>query len=171
MDTQKIVQFINRNRLFSPEEKILVALSGGADSVALLHLLLSAGYTCEAAHCNFISGTQSPTGMKHLSATYAMRGTYLCTPFILTRNGKPKDGTSPLKWRQGNCGMPGLKKYAKMRRRRHRRRTPPGRQCGNLSAQPHPGNRHQRLAGNTSQERKSSASAIMYWPQGNHKLS
>lgn len=33
--------------------KVLVALSGGADSVALLRVLLSAGYSCECAHCNF----------------------------------------------------------------------------------------------------------------------
>ncbi len=32
---------------------VLVALSGGADSVALLRLLLSAGCDCRAAHCNF----------------------------------------------------------------------------------------------------------------------
>lgn len=30
-----------------------MALSGGADSVALLRVLLQLGYTCEAAHCNF----------------------------------------------------------------------------------------------------------------------
>ena len=30
-----------------------MALSGGADSVALLRLLHTAGYSCEAAHCNF----------------------------------------------------------------------------------------------------------------------
>lgn len=53
MDMQKVAHFINRHKLFSPEDKMLVALSGGADSVALLHLLLALGYTCEAAHCNF----------------------------------------------------------------------------------------------------------------------
>lgn len=31
----------------------MVAVSGGADSVALLDVLLRAGYTCIAAHCNF----------------------------------------------------------------------------------------------------------------------
>lgn len=33
--------------------KVLVALSGGADSVALLRVLLASGYQCVAAHCNF----------------------------------------------------------------------------------------------------------------------
>lgn len=32
---------------------MLVALSGGADSVALLRVLMEAGYDCRAAHCNF----------------------------------------------------------------------------------------------------------------------
>ena len=32
---------------------VLVALSGGADSVALLRVLLEAGFECHAAHCNF----------------------------------------------------------------------------------------------------------------------
>ena len=37
-----------------------MALSGGADSVALLRLLLHLGYTCEAAHCNFhLRGAES----------------------------------------------------------------------------------------------------------------
>ena len=35
------------------ETPILVALSGGADSMALLHTLLKLGYSFHAAHCNF----------------------------------------------------------------------------------------------------------------------
>lgn len=39
---------------------VLVALSGGADSVALLRVLLELGYDCRAAHCNFhLRGAES----------------------------------------------------------------------------------------------------------------
>lgn len=39
---------------------MLVAISGGADSVALLDLLVRAGYRCIAAHCNFhLRGAES----------------------------------------------------------------------------------------------------------------
>lgn len=53
MIKQSVTQFIEKEKLFTQKDKILVALSGGADSVALLRLLLALGYTCEAAHCNF----------------------------------------------------------------------------------------------------------------------
>ena len=48
-----VAHYIEENSLFSLRDKILVALSGGADSVALLLLLHNMGYKCEAAHCNF----------------------------------------------------------------------------------------------------------------------
>ncbi|WP_294544345.1 tRNA lysidine(34) synthetase TilS [uncultured Bacteroides sp.] len=53
MIQQRITQYIEKEDLFSSDSKILVALSGGADSVALLCILHAAGYRCEAAHCNF----------------------------------------------------------------------------------------------------------------------
>lgn len=53
MIRSRISQYIDNEHLFSSEDKILVALSGGADSVALLRLLQSLHYTCQAAHCNF----------------------------------------------------------------------------------------------------------------------
>ena len=53
MIQHRVTQYIEKEGLFSSENKILVALSGGADSVALLCILHTAGYRCEAAHCNF----------------------------------------------------------------------------------------------------------------------
>ena len=53
MFKQRIQQFIDDKALFNRQDKVLVALSGGADSVALLRVLLALGYRCECAHCNF----------------------------------------------------------------------------------------------------------------------
>ena len=56
----KVQQFIEKHRLLNSRDKVLVALSGGADSVALLVALRKLGNECEAVHCNFhLRGTES----------------------------------------------------------------------------------------------------------------
>lgn len=49
----QVKDFIGKNRLLTKEGLHLVALSGGADSVALLRVMMALGYRVEAAHCNF----------------------------------------------------------------------------------------------------------------------
>lgn len=57
---QKISDFISKHSLLSRDALHLVALSGGADSVALLRILRDLDYKIEAAHCNFhLRGAES----------------------------------------------------------------------------------------------------------------
>ena len=46
-------KYIDQNQLLTKKELVIVGISGGADSAALLHMLVSMGYQCIAAHCNF----------------------------------------------------------------------------------------------------------------------
>lgn len=45
--------FIKENHLFQKEDRLLVAVSGGADSLVLTDLVAKSGYSFEIAHCNF----------------------------------------------------------------------------------------------------------------------
>ena len=51
--TEKFTQFIQQNALFNPDERVLLALSGGKDSVLMAHLCKAAGYRFGLAHANF----------------------------------------------------------------------------------------------------------------------
>ncbi len=63
----KVKKSIENEALLSPSARVIVATSGGADSVALLAILNSLGYDCIAAHCNFhLRGEESDRDMKHV---------------------------------------------------------------------------------------------------------
>lgn len=66
---RKVASFIGREHLLHDRAPVLVALSGGADSVALLAILRALGYDCCAAHCNFhLRGEESMRDMRHATA-------------------------------------------------------------------------------------------------------
>lgn len=63
--------FIKDQHLFEPSDTILAAVSGGADSMLMLHLLLEAGYTIGIAHCNFMLRGEESDGDAQFVRDYA----------------------------------------------------------------------------------------------------
>lgn len=63
---RKIADSIASHRLLSTDGIVIAALSGGADSVALLAALTELGYECVAVHCNFhLRGEESNRDEAH----------------------------------------------------------------------------------------------------------
>ena len=50
---RRVLKYIRDNELLKKGDKVLVCVSGGADSVALLDVLQRGGWECVVAHCNF----------------------------------------------------------------------------------------------------------------------
>lgn len=51
--TSKVADFVQKEQLFAPSDRLLVAVSGGLDSVVLARLLHAEGYAIEIAHYNY----------------------------------------------------------------------------------------------------------------------
>ena len=56
----KFQEYATRNELFTKQDKILLTVSGGVDSMVLMSLCVNSGYTVGVAHCNFcLRGAES----------------------------------------------------------------------------------------------------------------
>lgn len=74
--------YVEENELFNKTDKILVAVSGGRDSMLLLWLLHQANFSVEIAHCNFQLRGDESDGDEKLVRDYAETNTI---PFHVKR--------------------------------------------------------------------------------------
>ncbi|MES2388870.1 MAG: tRNA lysidine(34) synthetase TilS [Bacteroidota bacterium] len=66
-------QFVKSENLFSAEMPLLLACSGGQDSVALAHLLYQCGYKFGIAHCNFNLRAEASIGDEEFCRSLAAK--------------------------------------------------------------------------------------------------
>lgn len=93
--TDKIATSIKAGSLIGPADRVLVALSGGADSVALLFTLRELGYDCMAVHCNFhLRGDESDRDEAHAVAVAESAGVSIKVAHFDTESERRATGES-----------------------------------------------------------------------------
>lgn len=86
---------IRHHSLFSREHQLLLAFSGGVDSVVLAHLLREAGYTLALAHCNFQLRGQESMDDAGFASQFAMKlGVTLFSTVLDTQEYAGRQGVS-----------------------------------------------------------------------------
>jgi len=80
---QSFHAFIQTNRLLNPDERVLLAVSGGIDSLVMAHLFRESGRPFGIAHCNFqLRGAESDgdeTFVRDLAAAWQVA--FFCQKF------------------------------------------------------------------------------------------
>ena len=71
--------YIDKYQLLTVGKPVLVGVSGGADSIALLTVLVELGYSCIVGHCNFHLRGEESMRDEHFTETYARK---LGLPFV-----------------------------------------------------------------------------------------
>jgi tRNA(Ile)-lysidine synthase len=67
---EAFLSFIQEQKLVFQEEKILLTVSGGIDSMTMLHLFIECGFDIAIAHCNFgLRGSESDGDEEFVSRT------------------------------------------------------------------------------------------------------
>ena len=82
----QLENYIKDQDLFTKDDTILVAISGGIDSVVMLDMLVKSGYTCGLAHCNFNLRGEESNADEEFVRNLALR--YESPIFVISFNTK-----------------------------------------------------------------------------------
>ena len=83
----QFVRFIQKNNLCTTDQSIFVAVSGGIDSMVLLHLFKGAGYNITAIHVNFgLRGNESDKDETFVKTHCKRLGISCLTKAVQTKN-------------------------------------------------------------------------------------
>ncbi len=100
---------VRRERMFTPEDRVLVAVSGGKDSLVLWDVLLRLGYRAAGLHLNLGLGAYSQESQEKCESFARSRGAELLVVDILAEYGVEVDGLAQLTGRVA-CSACGLSK-------------------------------------------------------------
>ena len=94
----KVAQFIDENALFTKTDKLLLTVSGGVDSMVMLHIFHQLGYDLAVAHCNFqLRGAESNEDENFVKARAAeLNSPFHSTHFETATYAKAKGVTLPM---------------------------------------------------------------------------
>ncbi len=88
-------QYIKENRLLTPDDRVLLTVSGGVDSMVMLRLFTQSGYRVGVAHCNFqLRGQESDDDEVLVAEEAARLGVPCCNRRFDTQAEMERTGES-----------------------------------------------------------------------------
>ena len=106
---QQVTRAIERHRMIAPDDRVLVAVSGGKDSLALWDILLDLGYQADGLYLGLGIGGYSDRSRQACEAFAAARGAKLVVHDLATEQGFTIPQASG-KGGRSSCSVCGLSK-------------------------------------------------------------